>query len=186
LEDLQKTVDALKLEKEALLAELSGWRECLNATPMQAAPAEVLGANALQTDAVMIPSHDPMPIYDAIAIPEHVTTHEVPPMVPANYGTPAGSIATPMPDAQLLDNYTIQTSAIMLADGPNSKNLPRSSQYHISQAGTRDGSHQHDLWTAPQNPRVQQPLWTQATYQDLPVDPQRRQFLGQGYNLNFG
>jgi hypothetical protein len=186
LEDLQKTVDALKLEKEALLAELSGWRECLDAAPVQAAPAEVLGTNALQTDAVLIPSHDPMPMYDAVAIPGHVTAHEVPPMVPANFSTPAGSIANPMPDAQLLNNYTLETSAVMLADDPHFNNPPRASQYHMSQAGARDESHQHALWTAPQNLHVQQPLWTQTTYQDLPVDFQRRQFSGQGYNMNFG
>jgi hypothetical protein len=186
LEDLQKTVDALKLEKEALLAELSGWRECLDAAPVQAAPAEVVETNALQTDAVLIPSHDPMPMYDAIAIPGQVTTHEVPPMVPANYSTPAGSIANPMPDAQLLNNYTLEASAVMLADDPNFNNPPRTSQYHMSQAGARDESHQHALWTAPQNLHVQQPLWAQATYQDLPVEFQHRQFSSQGYNMNFG
>jgi hypothetical protein len=107
-------------------------------------------------------------------------------MVPANFSTPAGSIANPMPDAQLLNNYTLETSAVMLADDPHFNNPPRASQYHMSQAGARDESHQHALWTAPQNLHVQQPLWTQTTYQDLPVDFQRRQFSGQGYNMNFG
>jgi hypothetical protein len=185
LEDLQKTVDALKLEKEALIAELSGWRECIDATPVQAAPAEILGTNPLQTDAVLIPSHDHIPMYDAIAIPGRITTYEVPSMVPASYDTPAGSIANPMPDAQLLNNYTLETSAVMLADDPHFNNLPRISQYDVPQASTRDGSHQHALWTTPQNLHVQQPLWTQATYQDLPIDFQRRQFPGEGYDLNF-
>lgn len=186
LEDFRKTVDALKLEKEALLAELSNWREFLNSTPVQAAPAEVLRVDAIQTDAVLIPSHDSISMYDATAIPGHITTHTAPPMTPANYSTPAGSIANPMPDARLLDNYTIQTSAVMLTDVSNFNSIPKTSPYHILQAGTRDESHQHALRTAPQNPHVQQPLWTQSSCQELPIDFQRRQVVGQGYGLKFG
>jgi len=186
LEDLQKTVDELKVEKEALLAELSGWRGCLDAMPAQAAPAEVLGTNTLQNDAVQIGNHDLMPMYDAIVIPGPATTHEVLPMAPAGYSTQAGPNANPITNAQLLNNYTLQTSAIMLQNDPTSNNLPRTSQYHITQAGTGDGSLQHALWPAPQNSHIQQPLWTQPSYQEVPLDFQRRQFSGQGYDLNSG
>ncbi|GAB7329903.1 hypothetical protein MBLNU13_g01610t1 [Cladosporium sp. NU13] len=147
LEDLQKTVDALKAEKEALLVELSGWRECLDATPLQAAPAEVLEANALQSDAIQVGSHDSMPMYDAIVIPGPITTHEAPPLVPVSYGAPAVSTVNPMPDAQLLDNYTFQTSTVMPADELNFNNLPRTSQYSLTQVGARDQSLQHALWS---------------------------------------
>jgi hypothetical protein len=176
LEDLQKTVDELKVEKEALLAELSGWRGCLDATPMPAAPADMLGANALGNDAVQIGSHDLMPVYDAIAIPGPVTTHEVPPMVPASFSTQA--------DAQSLDNYALQTSAAMLAGDPIFNISPRTPQYHLTQFGTHDESHQHALWSAPQSSHMQQPLWPQPSNQELPLDFQRRQFSGQEYNLN--
>lgn len=184
LEDLQKTVDALKAEKEALLIELSGWRECLDATSVQAAPAEVPEANALQSDAVQVGSQDPIPMYDAIVIPGPIMTHEVPPMAPVNYGAQSGSIVNPMPDAQLLDNYTLQTSAVMPAGEPDFHNLPRTSQYHLAQVGTRDETLQHALWSAPQGSHIQQPTWTQQAYQEFPLDFQRRQFPIQGYDLN--
>jgi hypothetical protein len=186
LEDLQKTVDTLKAEKEELLVELSGWRECLDATSVQAAPAEVLEANALQSDAIQVGSHDSMPIHDAIVIPAPITTHEIPPMAPVNYGAQAGSIVNPMPDAQLLDNYTLQNSALMPADEPNFNNLPRTSQYNLTQVGTGDEFLEHALWSAPQGSHIQQPLWTRQSYQELPLDFQRRQFPGQGYNLQSG
>lgn len=186
LEELQKTVDALKAEKEALLLELSGWRECLDATSVQAASAEILEANALQSDPVRVGSQDPIPMFDAIVIPGLITTHEVPPMAPVNYGAQAGPIVNPMPDAQLLDNYTLQTSAVMPADEPNFNNLPRTSQYNFTQAGTRDQTLQHAPWSAPQDSHIQQPLWTQQAYQEFPLDFQRRQISGQGYDLNAG
>jgi hypothetical protein len=186
LEDLQKTIDALKVEKEALLVELSGWRECLDATSVQAAPADVLEANALQSDAVQVGIQDPIPMYDAIIIPGPVTTHEIPSMVPVSYGAQAASVANPMPAAPLLDNYTLQTSAVMPADESNFNNLPRTSQYNFTQAGTRDQTLQHGLWSAPQGSHVQQPLWTQQAYQEFPLDFQRRQFSGQGYDPNTG
>jgi len=186
LENLQKTVDELKVEKEALLAELSGWRGCLNATPAPAVPAELLEADAMQNDVTQIGGHDLMPMYDAIAIPGPVTTHEVPQMVSAGFSAQPGSLANPMTDAQSLDNYTVQTSAAMLADGPNFNILPGTSQYHLTQFGTHDGSHQHALWSAPQSSHMQQPLWTHPSNQELPLDFQRRQYSGQGYNLNSG
>ena len=188
LEDLQKTVDELKVEKEALLAELSGWRGCLDATPAQAAPAELLEANAMQNDTARIGSHGLMPMYDAIAIPEQVTTHEVLSMAPPSYSTQASSIAIPMPDSQLLDNYTLQNSAVMLANNPSLHDLPRTSQYNVTQAGagTGDESLQHALWPAPQNSHIQQVSWPQPPYQNLPLEFQRRQFSGQGYDLNSG
>lgn len=184
LEDLQKTVDELKVEKEALLAELSGWRGCLDATPAQAAPAEVLGANALQNDTVQIGSHDLMPMCGTIAIPGPLTINEVPPMVPASFSAQADSLANPMPDAQSLDNYTFQTSAAMLADDSNFNHPPRASQYHLNKVGTHDESYQYALWPAPQSTRMQQPTWTQPSNQELPFDFQRYQFSSQGYDLN--
>lgn len=188
LEDLQKTVDELRVEKEALLAELSSWRGCLDATPAQAAPAELLEANTMQNDTAHIGSHGLMPMYDAIAIPEQVMTHEVLPMAPPTYSTQAGSIAIPMPDSQLLDNYTLQTSTVMVANNPSFNDLPRTSQYNVTQAGagTGDESLQHALWPAPQDAHLQQPFWPQPSYQNLPLDFQRRQFSGQGYDLNSG
>jgi len=186
LEDLQKTIDTLKAEKEALLVELSGWRECLDATSVQAAPADVLEANTLQSDAVQVGSQDPVPMYDAVVIPGPDTTHEIPSMVPVSYGAQAASIANPMPAAQLLGNYMLQTSAVMPADEPNFNNLPRTSQYNFTQAGTRDQTLQHALWSAPHGPQIQHPLWTQQPYQEFPLDFQRRQFPGQGYDLNTG
>lgn len=156
LEDLQKTVDELKVEKDALLAELSGWRGCLDVTPAQAAPAELLAANAMQNDTVQAGSHGLMPMYDAVVIPGAATTHGVFPMAPANYSTQAGSIAIPMPDSQLLDNYTLQNSAVMLANNPSFNDLPRTSQYNVIQAGagTGDESLQHPRWPVPQNSHI--------------------------------
>jgi len=185
LEDLQKTIDELRAGNQALLAELSGWRGCLDATPVQAAPAQILEANALQNDAVQFGSHDHMPMYDAIVIPAPITTHEAPQMVPVNYSTQAGAIANPVPDGQFLDNYTFQGSAAMLANDNSFNDLPRISQHHLTQAGTRDRSYQHALWSAPQSSHIPQALWTQPPYQELPPI-QRRQYPGQGYDLNSG
>ena len=174
------------MEKEALLAELSGWRECLDATPLQAAPAQVLEANAHQKDVVQTGSHDPLPIYDAIVIPGPIATHEAHPVAAVTYSTQADSTMNAMPDAHLLDNYTFQTSAVMPADEPNFNSLPRTSQFTLTQVGTRDEALQHALWPAPQDSHIQQPLWTQQAYQEFPLDFQRPQFPGQGYDLNTG
>ena len=186
LDDLEKTIDALKAEKEALLAELSGWRECLDATTVQAAPAEVLEANAQQSETAQIGSHDPMPMYDAIVIPGPLTTHDVPPMVPVTYSTQADSTLNLMPNAQLLGSYTLRACSIMPAVEPNFNASPRTSQYHPTQVNLRDDTPQHALWSVPQGSHIQQPLWTQQAYQEFPPDFQHRQFSYQGYDINAG
>lgn len=186
LEDLEKTVGALKVEKEALLAELAGWRECLDASSAQVAPADVLEASILQGDATRIGSSDLASSYDSIPIPGPVTTHEMPVMASVNYNTQANAIPNPMPDVQLLDNYALQPSGVLLANDPGLNALPRTSQYHLTQGGTRDDLHQHPLWSAPQSSHMQQSLWTQPSYQDLPLEFQHHQFPDQGYNLHTG
>jgi hypothetical protein len=181
LEDLQKTVDALRVEKETLVAELAGWRECLDA-----APVELLEANAVQGEIARIGSSDIMSPYDSIALPGPVTTHEIPAILPASYNMQANAIPNPMPDVQLPDNYTLQASGVMLADDFSLNDQPRTSQCYLAHGGTRNQLHQHAFWSTQQGSHMQQPLWTQSSYQELPLDFQQHQFLDQGYDLHTG
>jgi hypothetical protein len=128
LEHLQKTVDALKVEKEALLAELSGWRECLYAMPLRAEPAELLEANVIHNDTAQLDSHDLMPMYGAIVVPASDTTFEVPTTVPS-YSTQADFISIPVSGPQTPDDYTLPSSTVVLADEPSLDNPPRTSPY---------------------------------------------------------
>jgi hypothetical protein len=168
LEDLQKTVDALRVEKETLVAELAGWLE----------------ANAVQGEIARIGSSDIMSPYDSIALPGPVTTHEIPAILPASYNMQANAIPNPMPDVQLPDNYTLQASGVMLADDFSLNDQPRTSQCYLAHGGTRNQLHQHAFWSTQQGSHMQQPLWTQSSYQELPLDFQ--QFLDQGYDLHTG
>jgi hypothetical protein len=187
LEDLQKAVDALKVEKEALVAELAGWQECLDTTSAHAAPVKLLEGKDVEGSVSGTSSSDLTRAHDTTAIPGYVTTHEVPVMVPAAYyNMPANAFPNDMPDMQLLDKYTLQTSGFLLADDLCSNVQPRTSQYNLSQGDIHGQYHQHSLWSAQQSSRIQQPLWTQSSYQELPLDFQQHRSPGQGYDLHIG
>lgn len=181
LEDLQKTIDALTLEKEALIAELSGWRECLDA-PEQAVPAEILETNVAQGNMNHIGSHDLNVVYDGATVSGPTSSLEMPAMVPATYDMLAGPVSNPIPDAQLLDDYSFPTLGVSLDP---SLNVMRRTSHHPAQNGA-PGEPPHALWSAQHSTNMQQPLWTQPSYQEVPFDFQRQQYQGQGYNIRTG
>jgi hypothetical protein len=169
LEDLQKAVDDLQAEKEALLAELSGWRDCLNTEPT--AQAELLEAATVRNDGNQIANHDLMQIYDSTAVLGPSASIGMPAIPSAGYDILAEPILHPMPDAQMLNNYALHTSRVSFSNNAGFGALPRVSQYPV-QGETRGEPPQHDLWGA----NVQQPLWTQSSHQELPLEFQQHRF----------
>lgn len=168
LEDLQKTVDDLTAEKEALLAELSGWRECLD--PEQTVPAQPLEPSAVQNNPAQVSDHDLMPMYSGTAKSGLIAGIEIPAMPSAGYDIPAEPVSNLMSDAQLLNNYTLQTPRMSFSNEPGSGVPPRIPQYSIP--GVAQDEPQHTLWGT----EIQQPLWTQAPYQELPLEFQHHGF----------
>jgi hypothetical protein len=170
LEDLQKAVDNLQAEKEALLTELSGWRDCLDAEPT--AQAEQLETAAVRNDATQIANHDLMPsVYNNAMVPGPSTTIAMPLVPSAGYDMFAEPILNPMPDTQMPNDYALHTSRVSFSNNVGLDALPRIPQYLV-QGGTQGEPPRHDLWGAD----VQQPLWAQPSYQELPLEFQQRQY----------
>lgn len=174
LDDLQKTVDVLKAEKEALLTELSGWRECLDVQPEQPVLAELLGATTAGSNAIPIGTHDPNLLFDANTA-EPIAALGVSSVPSATYGMLTGPIPTPPSHSQLLDNFVQEAPNMRFRDESNMENLPRASQYPI-QDNTLNGHSQHSLWQQQEIPHMQQPLWTQQSHQEVPFDFQHHRF----------
>jgi hypothetical protein len=169
IEDLQKAVDGLTAEKETLLAELVGWRECLDTEPTT--QTELLEAVALRHDGNQTANHDLLHIYDSTAIPVPFPTIEVPAIPSAGYDILTEPVFKPVPDAQMLNDYALHMSRVSFSSNTGSGALSRISQYPV-QGDTQSELPQHDLWGA----NVQQPLWTQPSHQELPLEFQQHRF----------
>jgi hypothetical protein len=170
LEDLQKAVDDLQAEKEALLDELSGWRDCLDTEPT--AQAELLDDTAVRNDATQIANNDLMPpTYDNTMVPGPSTTIALPAFPSAGYDILAEPILNPMPHTQMPNDYALHTSRVSFSNNVGLHALPRIPQYLV-QGDTQGEPPRHHLWGA----NVQQPLWTQPSYQELPLEFQQHQF----------
>lgn len=175
LEDLQKTIDVLEAEKEALLTELSGWRECLDVQPEQPVSAELLGTTTAGSNTTLIGSHDLNPVFDGNIIPEPITAIGVSAVSSASYDMVTAPVPPPPSHSQLLDNYIHEAPNMRFRDASNMENLPRASQYPRQDNAFNEPS-QHSLWQPQDIPHMQQPLWPQQSYQEVPLDFQHHRF----------
>lgn len=175
LEDLQNTIDVLQAEKEALLTELSGWRECLDVPPEHPVPAELLGTTASRSNTALVGTHDPNPVFDANTVTEPITAIGISALPSSSYDMFTAPVPPPPSHSQLLDDYIHEAPNMRIRDGSNMDNLPRALQYPI-QDDTFNGPSQHGLWQPQDIRNMQQPPWTQQLYREVPSDFQHHQF----------
>lgn len=142
----------------------------------------MLDTNVAQNNMNHIGSHDLVHVYDDTTVSGPVTSLEMPTMVPATYDMLAGPVSNHIPDAQLLDDYSFPTLGVSLDP---SLNVMRRTSHHSAQSGALDEP-PHALWSAQHSTNLQQPLWTQPSYQEVPFDFQRQQYQGQGYDIRTG
>ncbi|KAM0720680.1 hypothetical protein Q7P37_004817 [Cladosporium fusiforme] len=186
LDELQKSIDVLKAEKESLLVELSQWRRCLDTPPQQVPVTAMPGDNLASSEpsAYELPAGHNVPDYPVID-PGSTTTFSGPlapgtgvgedlPMAPTSFAIPRHSFPTESLDTQQLDAYTLQQTALPVSEAHLDFSLLP------PQAPTHSGTYQEPalnaaMWPPQCDQQPHQTFMPQQSY-CVPLDSQRYQF----------
>lgn len=186
LDELQKSIDVLKTEKETLLAEISHWRRCLDTPPQQApgtvpcelpATHEPISYGPIANQAVeysgMESSLDTT--YSNPLVSEPAVGLELP-AAPTSSAMPTDPFPGAALQIQQIDSYSLQHTTLPFSGAPM-QDFPLLPPQHAAHASSY---HQPTLDTA-----TLMPHRTQQTYQDflpyqsydsLSLDSRRNQY----------
>jgi hypothetical protein len=161
LDELQRDFDALAAEKEELLAEVSGWRQCLDVQP-PTVPAELCEPSILQTTGPPAIVDDSGLLYGDMTVPGR----DRPLAVPEIAKVP-GSDLIP---ADFFDDYATQPSHIQFQDDTSALNMPVATQHFVQDDYNVQQPHTNPWPPLQTASHPQQTVWAHSSFHDIPLE----------------